>query len=167
MSEPSGFGIPGAITDTWDLTAYPHMADWLGATHELIDDTYGHRTYRFVKNSSVSSIAAALVVGTTDEQTEHFNVSIAPVSASREECRGVTIGAIPAGYGGWVVKTGQALVTADGSTAVTKNTPIMVGAADAGTVQTGAVGTNSICGYVAAASNIAVDATGIAIVDFL
>lgn len=160
-----------AFTDTWDPTTDHRADDWLGAEWKEFDETYGYRVYRCVKNTSGTALATARAVATDASATNQNHVEVAPAASPKSRCKGVTIGAIPNGYMGWVVAKGKVLVTASSgvsATVITANTPLAVSAgtgAEAGAVMDATIGTHSECGFSTVA--VAAGATGAVDIDML
>lgn len=125
----------GAVTDTYDLSSFNLKAPPLGTIWPIADADGTLRKYRFVKNTSGSTIATAIAVTQVIDQNNFNHVTIALAAASGARLRGVTVASLPANYGGWVQYYGPVTVTPDASTAITKNTGIRIGAATNGTFQ--------------------------------
>lgn len=138
MSNSNGSAVVislGAVTDTYDLSSTNIKAPPLGTTRVVTDVDGTVRKYRFVKNTSGSTIATAIAVAPVIDQNNVNNVTIALAASSGARLRGVTVTALPANYGGWVQYHGPVTVTPDASTAITKNTGIRIGAATNGTFE--------------------------------
>ena len=125
----------GAVTDTYDLSSFNLKAPPLGSVWAVTDPDGTVRKYRFVKNTSGSTIATATAVTQVIDQNNFNYVTIALAAASGARLRGVTVASLPANYGGWAQYYGPVTVTPDASTALTKNTGIRIGAATNGTFQ--------------------------------
>lgn len=152
----------GAVTDTYDLSSFNLKAPPLGTIWPITDADGTVRKYRFVKNTSASTIATAIAVAPVVDQNNVNNVVIAPASVSGARVRGVTVASLPVNYGGWVQYHGPVTVTADASTAITKNTGIRIGTgASAGRFQSVADATIPFVG-ISLGANITADATGTA-----
>lgn len=155
--------VQGAITATYNLATTNDLAPKLGAVR-YVENSSGQITkYRFVKNTSGSTIAANIAVVITADATDPNHVSISATSSLPTRYRGVTATAIAANYGGWVAYQGVATITADASTAVTKNQHLIPGAATAGTFQSSNTAATASLGSALGASNIGVGTTGSAL----
>jgi hypothetical protein len=154
----------GAVTDTYDLSSTNIKAPPLGTVREEIDTTTGYRTkYRFVKNTSGSTIAANIAVVITADASNPNFVSASATSSLPTRYRGVTLGSVAANYGAWVAYQGVASVKADASTAITKNQHLIPGAATAGTFQSSNTAATASLGSALGAANIAVGEVGSAL----
>lgn len=165
MSNSNGSAVVislGAVTDTYDLSSTNIKAPPLGTTRVVTDVDGTVRKYRFVKNTSAATIATAIAVAPVVDQNNVNNVVIAPASVSGARVRGVTVASLAVNYGGWVQYHGPVTVTADATTAITKNTGIRIGTgASAGRFQSVADATIPFVG-ISLGSNITADATGLA-----
>jgi hypothetical protein len=154
----------GLVTETFDLSTTNVLAPPLGAVREELNATTGYRTkYRFVKNTSGSSIAANLAVVITADASNPNFVSVSATSSLPSRYRGVTTAAIAANYGGWVAYQGVATVTADGTTAITKNLHLIPGAATSGTFQSSNTAATVSLGTPLGSANIGTGTTGSAL----
>ena len=159
-------GVDFAPTDTWDPSiAYgavgydARQEDWVGALYPYVDEVDGRRVLLGVKNVSGSAIPANTLVAIEDGSLNGGYVAIAPgaLSTAAARCRGVTIGAIPAGFCGFVVAEGLVTVIADGP-GVTANQAVAPGTTVDGTVRVATIGTHSELGF--SPNTIASAATG-------
>jgi len=164
-------GVDGEPTDTWTPGAtfgsatYDHREEeYVGALWPVYDETYGHRIYRGVKNTSAAILAASRMVATEAGETNMDHVTLCGANEDRPRVRGITIGAIAVGDCGWVVARGKAVAEAVSSD-VTADTTI---ATDAnGLVKDGAYGTQDIVGSSLALIDVSVLATGTVYIDVL
>jgi hypothetical protein len=144
----------GLITDTYDLSSFNANAPAPGTVRVETNSSGQVTKYRFVKNTSGSSIAANKLVSVTADQNNLNYVSIAPNDSSPFRVRGATMAALAANYGGWVIYNGIATVTADASTGVTKAIGVRVGAVTSGTVQAVAAVTAAAVGLALGSANV-------------
>jgi len=153
----------GLITEVYDLSSFNANAPALG-TVRVETDSAGRMTwYRFVKNTSGSTIAVNLAVMIADDATDPNNVAVAATGAYHSRYRGVTVAALEANKGGWAAYKGIATIKSDGTTAIVKNRTLVPGAADAGTFQSSTTVTTVGLGTPLRSSNFTTGGTGLAL----
>lgn len=141
---PTAIDGPVTQVDSTPLTKQLGLVRW------EYDTTYGWRKYRYIKNTSGSTLSIGLGAMSKDSASD-YQAALSGVGASRVRMLGVAHVAIANNYGGWVVCDGYALCQSNGSTSAnTAQKPVANGQfAD------GAVGTDDLPVFATGAQAVA------------